>query len=65
MALVALEVGRAVAFLRLNMILAPFLETGPAMVCFVVQAGMLAQIIVAFQAVRAVVAVAQKTWQAS
>ena len=65
MALVALEMGEAVAFIPFNMILAPFLETSPAVVSLVIRAGMLAHIIVAFEAVRAQVAPSEKTCQAS
>ena len=59
MTLVALQVSGTVTFVRFSMIGVPFLQTGPAMVCLVIRAGMLARRIVGFQAMRAEVAAAE------
>ena len=59
-ALVAFDVGGALAFVRFSVIVTAFLEASPAMIGFDVRASMLSQLIVALEAMRAEIVVASQ-----
>ena len=59
----ALQVRRTVAFVRLCMILAPFLHAGSTKVGLVVGAGVMTSIVVGGQTMRAEITFAEKTFE--
>ena len=65
MTLAASKVTLVVTVIRLGMVFTAFMEASPAMVGLVVRAGVLAQIVVTFKAVRAEIIAVQKTFQGS